>query len=254
MMKPLILISNDDGFGSANIQKLADAIDRQGTMDTLIIAPERQRSAASHAITLHKPVRLRRYADNRFALSGTPVDCVYVGLVKLAPRRPSLILSGINRGYNLGTDVFYSGTVAAAVEGGLRGIPSIALSIDPSSRAQVDRGVEFSLSLCNSVLQSGLPDKTILNVNIPAEVDGRYRWTMLGRRQYAEDVEERVDPRGSAYYWIGGGVAPFDETPGTDTNAISEGVISVSPLLLDLAAKNVSEIGGSIPVTGYQLV
>src|SRR5690606_31989959 len=156
-MKPLVLISNDDGISSLQLLALADAIEQADVAEVLIVAPERERSAASHTITLHKPLRLHEHGPGRYALSGTPVDCVYVGMLKLAPRRPALVVSGINRGYNLGSDVFYSGTVAAAVEGGLRGVAGIAFSIDPAQDRDLDAALRFCVALVHGVLERGLP-------------------------------------------------------------------------------------------------
>ncbi len=232
-MKPLILISNDDGIHSPHLEALATAVEEGTGAEVVVVAPERERSAASHTITLHKPLRLRTFGRGRYALSGTPVDCVYVGVLKLAERPPSLVISGINAGYNLGTDVFYSGTVAAAVEGGLRGVSSFAISMDGRSESGVNAG-RFAAALASSILAHPMPAKTVLNVNVPPDADGRYEWTHLGERVYADDVTERHDPRGRPYYWIGGGAAGFSEDPGSDCAAVRRGIISVSPLYLDL--------------------
>ena len=230
---PLVLFSNDDGVDAPLLTALVDAVAGAGTAETLVVAPERQRSAASHAITLHKPLRLTELGSGRYALSGTPVDCVYVGLLKLAPRPPALVVSGINDGYNLGSDVFYSGTVAAAVEGGLRGVPSIAFSLAARARDR-DAAVGFAASVIASVLTRPMPRGLILNVNLPGASSRRYRWTHLGRRTYNDDVAERLDPRGRPYYWIGGGAVGSRDLPGSDCNAVAEGINSLSPLHLDL--------------------
>lgn len=251
-MKPLVLISNDDGIGSPYIQALADAIDEAGFAEALVVAPERQRSAASHAITLHKPLRLHRHGPGRHSLSGTPVDCIYLGIIRLAPRRPALVISGINRGFNLGMDVFYSGTVAAAVEAGLRGVPALALSIDPHADADLHAAVRFALTLGERVITQGLPSHTVLNVNFPAHTDARYAWTSLGRREYRDDVDERFDPRGLPYYWIGGGIPALGKEPHTDCEAITRGVVSVTPLQLDLTAYGLLRTSDPWQLDGYQ--
>lgn len=245
MTKPLILVSNDDGILSPNLEALAASLEAPGNADVLVVAPERERSAASHAITLHKPLRLKQVRENRFALSGTPVDCVYIGILNVADRRPSIVLSGINHGFNLGSDVFYSGTFAAAAEGGLRGIPAVALSLEP--RGDIELATRFAAALVASALEAELvmPPRTVLNVNVPAAADGRYRWTILGERNYADDVNERHDPRGRPYYWIGGGGVGMGDVPGSDCNAIVEGVISVTPLHLDLTHR---ELAGAQPL------
>ncbi len=251
-MKPLVLISNDDGIGSPYLQAVADAFDQSGFAESLVIAPERQRSAASHAITLHKPLRLHQQGPGRYSLSGTPVDCVYLGIIKMAPRLPALVVSGVNRGYNLGMDVFYSGTVAAAVEGSLRGVPAMALSIDPSPERDLDAAVRMAVALGERILSRGLPPRTVLNVNFPAHPDTRYAWTRLGHRQYEDDVAERFDPRGLPYYWIGGGMPALGLDPFSDCEAITRGVVSITPLQLDLTAHNLLDASGPWPLDGYE--
>ena len=230
-MRPLVLISNDDGIQSHYIVELAAAIERDGA-ETLVVAPEKPRSAMSHSITLHKPLRVSEIAPSRYAVSGSPVDCVYIALHKLASRKPSLVVSGINDGYNLGTDVFYSGTVGAAVEGGLRGLPAIALSTEPG-RHSMSETVDFAAAVVRSALEEDLGAGTVVNVNIPHGCDGRYRWTRLGRRYYGDDVHERKDPRGRSYFWIGGGDVGMEEDPGTDCEAIGKRIASLTPLMLD---------------------
>jgi 5'-nucleotidase len=178
-------------------------------------------------------------APGRYSLSGTPVDCVYVGMLRLAPRPPTLVISGINDGYNLGTDVFYSGTVAAAVEGALRGSVGIALSLAPrasdeTSAVAVCRSiVERALERCAAPVPS-LVAGTVLNVNLPGNGSSEVRWTRLGRRTYKDDVKERSDPRGRPYYWIGGGPTGHDELAGSDCVVVAEGVTSITPLHLDI--------------------
>jgi 5'-nucleotidase len=156
--------------------------------------------------------------------------------MKLAPRPPALVISGINDGFNLGSDVFYSGTVAAAVEGGLRGVTAIAVSLEPSRPEALDSAVAFTVSLTRAVLAAELPRGTVLNVNVPVGAAGRYRWTRLGKRHYEDDVHCREDPRGRAYYWIGGGVAGIEEMAGSDCEAVSRQITAVTPLRLDLTA------------------
>jgi 5'-nucleotidase len=233
-MRPLILLTNDDGILSRHLVALADALEAAG--DVLVVGPERQRSAASHNITLHKPLRLTSVASGRYALSGTPADCVYVGILRLAPRLPSLVISGINDGYNLGTDVFYSGTVAGAVEGALRGSIGVALSMSPGGAAE-SAAIRFATGLVDRLLAEPPAAGTVLNVNVPADGDGSWSWTTLGRRRYDDDVTERVDPRGRPYYWIGGGATGHDDIPGSDCNAVARGAVSVTPMHLDLTIR-----------------
>lgn len=234
MTRPLVLCSNDDGVESPYLTALADAI--EGFADVLVVAPERQRSAASHAITLHKPLRLTEVRPGRYALSGTPVDCVYVGMLKLCDRRPTVVVSGVNDGYNLGSDVFYSGTVAAAVEGALRGAAGIACSLAPRAR-DAEGAIRFATEVVRAAVAEPIPPGTVLNVNMPGGAEG-YQWTVLGRRLYEDDVEERQDPRGRPYYWVGGGPAGHDDVEGSDCVAVSRGLNSITPMHLDLTDRS----------------
>ncbi len=248
--RPLVLITNDDGIDSPLLEGLAEAL-AAVDLDVLVVAPERQRSAASHAITLHKPLRCKQVAPGRYALSGTPVDCVYVGLLRLAPRPPALIVSGPNDGYNLGSDVFYSGTVAGAVEGGLRGLPAVALSLAPRA-AQPGPALAFSAALVKAAIGT-LPGGEVLSVNLPGAGETRYAWTNLGRRYYVDDVMERADPWGRPYVWIGGGARGHEDLPGSDCNAVAAGLISVTPLRLDL--NHPARVAAPLfAVDGYQRV
>lgn len=232
--RPLILLSNDDGIASPYLDALARGLEALG--EILVVAPERQRSAMSHTITLHKPLRVTEMAPGRLAASGSPVDCVYLGILKLCPRRPALVVSGINDGFNLGTDVFYSGTVGAAVEGGLRGVPSIAVSLQGGGEQALPLAVGLARALGARLLEAPLAPGTVLNVNVPRDADGRVRWTRLGRRMYQDDVHVRADPRGQSYYWIGGGEAGIANIPGSDCEAVYANLASVTPLQLDLTA------------------
>ena len=229
-MRPLVLCSNDDGIDAAHLEALAVRI--EAFADVLVVAPERQRSAASHAITLHKTLRLTEHRPRRFALSGTPVDCVYVGMLKLCERAPAVVVSGVNDGYNLGTDVFYSGTVAAAVEGALRGAAGIAVSLAPHVR-ECEQAIELAAAIVRAAVNEPMPRGTVLNVNLPGTGDA-YQWTTLGRRIYDDDVAERRDPRGRPYYWVGGGPTGHDDVPGTDCAAVARGWNSITPMHLDL--------------------
>jgi 5'-nucleotidase len=231
MARPLVLCSNDDGIDSPHLEPFAGMLEQFA--DVLVVAPERQRSAASHAITLHKPLRLDEIRPRRFALSGTPVDCVYLAMLKLCERPPAVVVSGINDGYNLGSDVFYSGTVAAAVEGALRGAAGIALSLKPRA-SYVDHAIAFAASVVRAAVAEPMPRGTVLNVNMPGSGSDQYQWTSLGRRLYADDVEERHDPRGRPYYWVGGALTGHDELPGTDCVAVAQGWNSLTPMHLDL--------------------
>ncbi|HUJ63074.1 MAG TPA: 5'/3'-nucleotidase SurE [Kofleriaceae bacterium] len=231
MPRPLILCSNDDGIHAPYLEALIGKL--EAFADVVAVAPERQRSAASHAITLHKPLRLHEVRPRRFALSGTPVDCVYVGMLKLCDRPPALVVSGVNDGYNLGSDVFYSGTVAAAVEGALRGAGGIACSLAPRAR-QPARAIEFAAQVVRAALAEPLPPGSVLNVNMPGDGGDRYQWTTLGKRVYDDDVVERADPHGRPYYWVGGGPTGHADVAGSDCVAVASGYNSITPMHLDL--------------------
>ena len=229
-----ILLTNDDGVRADGLSVLASRLHDLG--EVWVVAPDRERSAVGHAFTLNEPLRVDRLAPRVYSVSGTPADCVYLGLLDLC-KGADLVISGCNHGYNLGADIFYSGTVAGAVEAALRGTPSIAVSMGTGLGADFAQAAEFCKALAPVVAQQGLPTQTLLNVNIPgpkAPRPGEFRWTRLGQRLYRDQVEHRTDPRGNTYYWIGGAAEPFDDPPGTDVHAVHHGYVSVTPLGLDL--------------------
>jgi 5'-nucleotidase len=226
----VLLVTNDDGVHAAGLAALAEALDALG--EVWVIAPEREQSACGHALTLHRPVRVHEVGKRRFSVNGTPSDCVNLGVLGFLPERPALIASGINHGSNLGDDVTYSGTVSAAFEGTLLGVPSIAISMmdgsDLAAAARVARLVAMR------VLVEGLPPKTLLNVNLPATTPKGLRFIRLGHRVYSEKVVEQVDPRGRTHYWLGSGPPEWEALDGTDMGAVHEGFVAVTPLHLDL--------------------
>lgn len=235
--RPIILISNDDGFQSPGIQILADALESLG--EVWVVAPERERSAVSHAISLHKPLRLEEYAPRRFWASGSPADSVYIAVNHVLPRPPALVVSGINNGANLGDDVIYSGTVAAAREGRLMGHAALAVSLsergdehDFLSAAAVAREV------AQMALHEPLPARVFFNLNVPRRYDPSkgFRRAFLGRRNYGRVVQKSHDPRGRPYYWIGGPAIGFDHLPGSDCNVIDEGFASLTLVNSDFNA------------------
>jgi 5'-nucleotidase len=250
--RPLILCANDDGFFSKGLRTLADALSTFARV--VVVAPETEQSAMSHSLTLHRPLRLRKHDEDRYALDGTPADCVYLALHlgeeghatktrAVLPRKPDLVVSGINRGINLGQDIFYSGTVAAAREGALRGIPAIAASVDvvanetglavfdPSYAAQLVAAIAKQVL----ALPRGRGPALLFNLNVPAGPVMGLRATKLGTRLWTESVDARIDPRGRAYYWLGGSGVEHDQIPGSDTEAHDAGFASLSVLGLDLA-------------------
>ncbi len=233
--KPLILLTNDDGFEAAGINAAAAVLADVG--DVIVAAPDRERSAASHSISLDRPLRVDQVRPGVYAVDGTPVDCVYLALLHLVPRRPALCVSGINNGYNLGSDVFYSGTVAGAVEGALRGVPSIAFSLERKSPQDWAAAAAFVQALAAEAIARGpgaFPESSLLNVNLPGGPVTRYQVTFLGRRVYRDQVDVRTDLRGRSYYWIGGPEERATDLPGSDCSAVQAGFASITPLGLDL--------------------
>jgi 5'-nucleotidase len=234
-MRPLVLLSNDDGYASPGIRAMRDAL--TATADVVILAPESEQSAASHSLSLHRALRLRAVEPGIFALDGTPADCVYVALhagERVLPKRPDLIVSGINHGMNLGQDAFYSGTIAAAREGALRGIPAVATSAHAAATpgAVADLSARIAFELLAAHPGSG----ALLNINVPRAWTGEIRATRLGARIYEELVDFRHDPRGREYLWLGGPSVRHERDAGTDTDAYDDGAVSVTPLRLDLTA------------------
>jgi len=232
----LILVTNDDGIRSQGILVLARALKRVG--EVYVVAPDRERTAAGHSLTLHKPLRIEAMGPRMFGVSGTPTDCVNLAVNEILPRQPDLVVSGINRGGNLGDDVTYSGTVSAAMEGTLLGIHSIAMSQLGEDRFHFETAARFAVRLARQVHRRGLPPDTLLNVNVP-DLPPRgtkgARVTCLGRRVFdSNNVIKKKDPRGKTYYWIGGNRIAWEDRKDTDQEAIEDGWISVTPVHLDL--------------------
>lgn len=233
--KPLILVSNDDGIYSEGIRVLADKLKVLGRV--IVVAPDQERSAASHSLTLHRPLRVKKIGNDMYAVDGTPTDCITIGVKEILPRRPDVIVSGINKGANLGDDVHYSGTVSAALEGAIMGIQGIALSLMTHEKNGFDGAAQFAVLLTRKVLKEGLPKGVILNVNFPPgsskKIKG-YQFTKQGKRNYGDIIAERIDPRGRKYYWIGGDQEGFENISGSDCNAILENYISITPIRVNL--------------------
>jgi 5'-nucleotidase len=226
----LILVTNDDGVHAAGVTALADALGELG--EVWIVAPEREQSACGHALTLHRPVRAMPVGERRFAVTGTPSDCVNLGVLGFLPERPVLVASGINHGGNLGDDVTYSGTVSAAMEATLLGVPSLAVSLlDGGDLA--DAAVAARL-VAMRILVSGLPSKTLININVPPQTPRGIKLTRLGHRVYSDKIVEHHDPRGRTHYWLGSGDPAWEALDGTDMGAIHEGYVAVTPVHLDL--------------------
>jgi 5'-nucleotidase len=230
----LILITNDDGIHSPGLRVLVRAIQPLGRV--VVVAPDRERSAVSHALTLHSPLRAVEQAPDWWAVDGTPTDCVNLGIHGLLKASPDLVVSGINLGANLGDDLTYSGTVAAAMEATLMGVPALAVSLAAERFLEDDFAWagNWAARLCLLVHKHGLPADTFLNVNIPAGRPQGLRVTRQGKRRYADAVVRNLDPRGRTYYWIGAGELSFHDLEGTDVHAVHRNLVSVTPLHLDL--------------------
>ncbi len=245
-MEPTILVSNDDGWDAPGIRALTRALRSIGRV--IVVAPQGQRSAVSHSITLHKPLRLWEEQPDVWVCSGSPVDCVYLGFHTVCKEhKPDIVVSGINRGANLGNDVFYSGTVAAAMEGLLVGLPAIAVSqhLDTSTEfygAGLHPDVDYSAAaqlttrLAVHVLARRAPPTTLFNINVPPnyDVSRGLRVAKLGRRLYDQGAMESRDPRGRAYYWVGGSESGFDPIEGSDCVLLHEGFATVTPVKADM--------------------
>ncbi len=231
-----IMVTNDDGIHATGILALSQALGALG--EVTVVAPDRERSAAGHSLTLHSPLRVFELRSGFYAVDGTPTDCVNMGIHSLLPFRPDLVVSGINHGPNLGDDITYSGTVAAAMEATLMGIPAIAVSLashDPDGQFSAAAGV--ALRVARLVMANGLPPDTFLNVNVPNCAPDRMGPPLItrqGKRSFVGNIVDKIDPRGRKYFWIGSEEPAFNDEQGTDFHAIHREHVSITPLHLDL--------------------
>ncbi|HBT60839.1 MAG TPA: 5'/3'-nucleotidase SurE [Elusimicrobia bacterium] len=233
MKKPIILVTNDDGIHGPGLRPLIAAMQRLGRV--VAVVPDQERSADSHCLTLHKPIRVHALGPSLTTVSGSPADCARFGILWLMKGNADLVVSGINRGYNLGEDIIYSGTVAAAREARILGIPAIAFSQEPDA-ASYAASAACALRLARQTLRQSLPKGVILNVNFPKSRAGKFRGIQaarLGRRIYSSSISRRRDPRGRTHFWLGGKGVKWIDMPGTDVGAIARGFVSVTPLRLD---------------------
>jgi 5'-nucleotidase len=234
-----ILVTNDDGVHSPGIIALYRAMKELG--EAYIVAPDRERSAAGHSLTMHRPLRAEEIRERVFSLNGTPTDCVTIGINKLLPEKPALVVSGINRGANLGDDITYSGTVSAAVEGTIFGIPSLAFSLIAGRHYHFETASACALKIAAYALGHSLPYDTLLNVNIPnvprEDIMG-VKFTRQGKRVYDGSIQETFDPWGQKHYWIGGGQPYWERGEDMDIEAVQANYISVTPIHLDLTNYN----------------
>ena len=230
-----LLVSNDDGYQADGIIALARAL--REVADVTVVAPERDRSGASNSLTLEYPIRVARVAEDVYRVEGTPTDCVHLAVTGLLEQEPDMVISGINAGANLGDDVLYSGTVAAAMEGRFLGLPAIAISLASLSPSRYDTATQVARVLFERLKTDPLPADTILNVNVPdrpwSELNG-FEATRLGQRHQAESVVRSEDPRGRPIYWIGPPGTEQDAGPGTDFHAVNRGCVSITPIQVDL--------------------
>jgi 5'-nucleotidase len=230
-----ILITNDDGVSSEGLRTLAQRMKALG--EVYVVAPDRERSAAAHSLTLHRPLRVEEVAPQVYAADGTPVDCVNLAVYGILKGNPDLVISGINNGPNLGEDLVYSGTVSAAFEATFLGIPAFAVSLAARKDFRYQGAANFAFKVACHIIEAGLPPDTFLNVNVPNVDEDEirsYKITRQGKRVFADAVVEKLDPRGKKYYWIGGGDQRFQEIEGTDFHAIANDYISITPLCVDL--------------------
>jgi 5'-nucleotidase len=237
---PIILVTNDDGVNSPGLISLFNAMKELG--DAHIVAPDRERSAASRSLTMHRPLKVEKLKKRVYCVNGTPTDCVAIGITKILPEKPALVVSGINRGANLGDDIFYSGTVSAAMESTIMGIPSLAISLvieKQSGKAPLyfETPARTALDIGRYILKKSLPYDTLLNINVPnVKMDSikGMKFTRQGKRVYDNAVHDILDPHGNPQYWIGGGEPSWEKGTDTDIQAIENGYISITPINLDL--------------------
>ncbi|MBU1237958.1 MAG: 5'/3'-nucleotidase SurE [Gammaproteobacteria bacterium] len=228
-----ILLSNDDGYSAPGLDALAKAL--SPIADITVVAPEADRSGASNSLTLDRPLRLRRSANGFFFVNGTPTDCVHLAVTGMLDHVPDMVVSGINLGANMGDDTIYSGTVAAAMEGYLLGVPSIAISLASKRGGHFATAARVARELVERFQRQAFPEPTLLNVNVPDEPEVRgLRVTRLGRRHKAEKVVPQVTPRDETVYWVGAAGEAADAGEGTDFHAVASGFVSITPLQVDL--------------------
>lgn len=230
-----ILVTNDDGVASEGLKALAQALGALG--EVTIVAPVREASAIGHALTLHEPLRLEQIAPRTYAADGTPTDCVNLAVAVIYRGLPDLVVSGINKGFNLGDDITYSGTVSGALEASLLGVPGFAISVERSAGgADFRQAAAIAAMAGDTILRTGLPARTFLNINVPRQKAKGFRVTVQARRNHVTSISERRDPKGRAYYWIEEGQNEWERHDRSDYQAVKEGWVSVTPLHADMTA------------------
>jgi len=244
---PRILVTNDDGVHSEGIRALAEALKPLG--EVTVVAPIQEASAIGHALTLRRPLRVETIHPGVFAVDGTPTDCVNVAITHVIRDKPDLIVSGINKGWNLGDDITYSGTVSGALEGALLGIPSIAVSTQ-NRRNEFEYGpaAKAAATAAEAVLERGMPKFTLLNINVPFGPNKGFRVTVQAKRNHITVVSERMDPRHRPYYWIEEGQNEWEPHDRSDYQAVRDGYISITPLQPDMTAHDALAYVEALPL------
>ncbi len=242
MPEPLILVTNDDGFYAAGIYALQQALAHIGA--TVVVAPEAEKSAVGHAITISNPIRIseleRENGFSGYAVAGTPADCVKLGIKVIVDRTPDLVVSGINRGSNVGMSVLYSGTVSAATEAVILGVPAIAISLDAWVRPDYSYAAKVARQFVRRALEKGIARGVALNINVPKTPNGEaagFRLTRQGTSNYEERFDQRIDPRQNVYYWMDGELVSNESDASVDDVALREGYVSVTPLHYNLTSE-----------------
>jgi 5'-nucleotidase len=243
---PRILLTNDDGVNSEGIHALAEALDPLG--EVVIVAPIQEASAIGHALTLRRPLRLEGVRPSVYSVDGTPTDCVSVAIEHVLNGKPDLIVSGINKGWNLGDDVTYSGTVSGALEGALHGIPSVAISTqNKNNHFEFGSAARAAFTIVEAVLERGMPKFTLLNINVPFGSNKGFRATVQAKRNHVTVVSKRIDPRGGPYYWIEEGENQWEPHDRSDYQAVHDGYVSITPLHPDMTAYRALDYVQSLP-------
>ena len=241
MSKPLILVTNDDGIYANGIYSRHEALSEVG--ETIVVAPDAERSGVGHGITILDPIRINNFGNKDgfcgYAVSGTPADCIKIAFNVILKRKPDIVVSGINRGANIGLSVLYSGTVSAAAESVIQGVPAIAISLDDWLSPDYSYSCKVAKKIVEIVLAKGILPKTVLNINVPKTPNGKakgFRITRQGTSNFVEEFDKRTDPRGNYYYWMDGEFSPKGNNPNIDDVAIRSGYVSVTPLHCDLTS------------------
>jgi 5'-nucleotidase len=245
-----ILVTNDDGVHSEGIKALAEALMHRG--DVTVVAPMQEASAIGHALTLRRPLRIETIAPKTFGIDGTPTDCVNLAISHVLKTKPDLIVSGINKGWNLGDDVTYSGTVSGALEGALLGVPSVAVSTQRvRDECEFGPAARAAAAVTEAVLDRGMPRFTLLNINVPRGANKGFKVTVQAKRNHVTVVDERVDPRHRAYYWIEEGENNWEPHDRSDYQAVRDGYISITPLQPDMTAHEALRYVEELPLTSF---